>query len=101
LIAAVFLKDERLTANRVLGLVVGFVGVVVLVGFKPSDLAHGNLAGEIALIGSTISYACGAVYARRHIRGLRPMIPAIFQVGFGLLIVSVLALPVRHPPPVP
>jgi len=97
LIAAVFLKDERLTANRVLGLVVGFVGVVVLVGFNPSDLASGNLAGEIALIGSTISYACGAVYARRNIHGLRPMIPAIFQVGFGLLIVSVLAFAFENP----
>ena len=97
LIAAVFLKDERLTANRVLGLVAGFVGVVVLVGFDPSDLASGNLAGEIALIGSTISYACGAVYARRNIHGLRPMIPAIFQVGFGLLIVSVLAFLFENP----
>ena len=75
----------------------GFVGVVVLVGFDPSDLASGNLAGEIALIGSTISYACGAVYARRNIHGLRPMIPAIFQVGFGLLIVSVLAFVFENP----
>ena len=96
-IAAVFLKDERLSANRVLGLVVGFVGVAVLVGFDPSDLASGNLSGEIALIGSTISYACGAVYARRNIHGLRPMIPAIFQVGFGLLIVSVLAFVFENP----
>jgi len=96
-IAAVFLKDERLSANRVLGLVVGFVGVAVLVGFDPSDLASGNLSGEIALIGSTISYACGAVYARRNIHGLRPMIPAIFQVGFGLLIVSVLAFAFENP----
>jgi drug/metabolite transporter (DMT)-like permease len=96
-IAAIFLKDERLTANRVVGLVVGFVGVAVLVGFDPSDLASGNLTGEIALIGSTISYACGAVYARRNIHGLRPMIPAIFQVGFGLLIVSVLAFAFENP----
>jgi drug/metabolite transporter (DMT)-like permease len=96
-IAAVFLKDERLSANRILGLVVGFVGVAVLVGFDPSDLASGNLSGEIALIGSTISYACGAVYARRNIHGLRPMIPAIFQVGFGLLIVSVLAFAFENP----
>jgi drug/metabolite transporter (DMT)-like permease len=97
IIAAIFLKDERLTANRVLGLIVGFVGVTVLVGFNPADLASGNLAGEIALIGSTISYACGAVYARRNIQGLRPMIPAIFQVFFGLVIVSTLAFVFENP----
>jgi drug/metabolite transporter (DMT)-like permease len=97
IIAAIFLNDERLTPNRVLGLAVGFIGVVILVGFDPADLASGNLAGEIALIGSTISYAFGAVYARAHIHGLRPMIPAIFQVAFGLLIVSVLAFAFENP----
>jgi drug/metabolite transporter (DMT)-like permease len=97
IIAAVFLHDERLTANRLIGLVVGFVGVAVLVGFNPEDLASGNLAGEIALIGSTISYAFGAVYSRRNVHGLRPMIPALFQVGFGLLIVSVLAFIFEDP----
>lgn len=97
LIAAVFLRDERITANRVAGLVVGFVGVVILVGFNPAKVASGNMAGEIALIGSTISYACGAVYAKRNIHGLRPMIPAVFQVGFALAMVSVLAFVFEHP----
>jgi drug/metabolite transporter (DMT)-like permease len=97
IIAAVFLRDERLTVNRVVGLAVGFVGVAILVGFNPADLANGNMSGEIALIGSTISYACGAVYARRNIHGLRPMIPALFQVFFGLVIVTVLAFAFENP----
>ena len=97
IIAAVILHDERLTANRVLGLVVGFVGVAILVGFDPSDLASGNLTGEVLLIGSTISYACGAVYAKRNIKGLAPKIPALFQVFFGLMIVSVLAFVFENP----
>jgi drug/metabolite transporter (DMT)-like permease len=97
IIAAVFLHDERLTANRVVGLIVGFVGVAILVGFDPSDLANGNLTGEILLIGSTISYACGAVYAKRHIHGLAPKMPALFQVFFGLVIVSTLAFVFENP----
>jgi drug/metabolite transporter (DMT)-like permease len=97
IIAAIFLRDERLTPNRVLGLAVGFVGVAILVGFNPADLASGDMAGEIALIGSTLSYAVGAVYARRNIHGLRPMIPAIFQVFFGLVITTVLAFVFENP----
>jgi drug/metabolite transporter (DMT)-like permease len=97
LIASVFLRDERITANRVAGLVAGFIGVVILVGFNPAKVASGNLAGEIALIGSTISYACGAVYAKRNIQGLRPMIPALFQVGFALFMVTVLAFVFERP----
>jgi drug/metabolite transporter (DMT)-like permease len=96
-IAAIFLRDERITINRLAGLAVGFVGVAILVGFDPGEVAAGNLAGEIALIGATLSYACGAVYARRNIHGLRPMIPAVFQVGFALTMVSVLAFVFERP----
>jgi drug/metabolite transporter (DMT)-like permease len=96
-IAAIFLHDERITINRLAGLAVGFVGVVILVGFDPAALAAGNLAGEIALIGATLSYACGAVYARRNIHGLRPMIPAVFQVGFALVMVATLTLVFERP----
>jgi len=96
-IAAIFLRDERITINRLAGLAVGFVGVAILVGFDPAEVAAGDLAGEIALIGATLSYACGAVYARRNIHGLRPMIPAVFQVGFALTMVSVLAFVFERP----
>ncbi len=97
LIAAVFLRDERITVTRLAGLVVGFVGVAILVGFDPAAIAGGDLAGEIALVGATLSYACGAVYARRNVHGLRPMIPAVFQVFFGLVIVSTLMLVFERP----
>ena len=96
-IAAIFLRDERITLNRLAGLAVGFVGVAILVGFDPADIARNDAAGEIALVGSTISYACGAVYARRNIHGLRPMIPALFQVGFALVMVLVLAFVFERP----
>ena len=96
-IAAIFLRDERITINRLAGLAVGFVGVAILVGFDPAEVAAGDLAGEIALIGATLSYACGAVYARRNIHGLRPMIPAVFQVGFALTMVSLLAVVFERP----
>ena len=96
-IAAIFLRDERITINRLAGLAVGFVGVAILVGFDPAEVAGGDLAGEIALIGATLSYACGAVYARRNIHGLRPMIPAVFQVTFALAMVTALAFVFERP----
>jgi drug/metabolite transporter (DMT)-like permease len=96
-IAAIFLRDERITLNRLAGLAVGFVGVAILVGFDPADVASADLAGELALIGSTISYAVGAVYSRRNIHGLRPMIPALFQVAFALVMVTVLAFVFERP----
>lgn len=96
-IAALFLKGETVTINRVAGLVVGFIGVAVLVGLDVTDLGSANTLGELALIGATISYAIGNVYNKAHVHGLRPMIPALFQVFFGLLVTGALAFLFEHP----
>lgn len=94
-IAALFLHDEPITVNRLVGLVVGFVGVVILTSRRLGG--ESDIAGEIALIGSAIAYAAGNVYAKRHVHGLRPMIPALFQVGIAFAIVLVLAVLIEHP----
>ena len=92
-VAALVLHDEPMTVNRVVGLIVGYAGVVVLVSRGLTALATSDsFAGELALLASTVLYGVGAVYARLNTRGLRPMIPALFQVGFAFVIVSVLAL---------
>jgi drug/metabolite transporter (DMT)-like permease len=101
LIAAAVLADERITGNRVVGLVIGFIGVAILVGFDPGVIAGTDLAAALALIGSSISYAVGAVYARRFVHGLRPMIPALVQVGFALLISAGLAVIFEWPITIP
>ena len=95
--AAVFLPNERLTPARLVGLIVGFIGVAILVGFDPGDVAGTDPLAGLALIGATISYAAGGVYAKRSIHGLRPMIPAVFQVGFAFVIVAVLAFAFEAP----
>ncbi|HSL97109.1 MAG TPA: DMT family transporter [Candidatus Deferrimicrobiaceae bacterium] len=97
-VAALFLHDEPITVNRLVGLVVGYGGVIILVSRGLTGLGGDDaLVGEIALLGSTVSYGVGAVYSRRNIRGLRPMIPALFQVLFAFLIVTVLALVFERP----
>src|SRR6185503_8526902 len=97
-LAALTFDDEPITLNRLVGVVVGYVGVVVLVApGLIGALSGSEFTGEVALLGSTLAYAVGAVYARRHIRGLRPMIPAVFQVGFAFVMVAVLAFTFENP----
>lgn len=96
-VAAVFLHDEPISLGRVAGLAVGIVGVIILVGFDPGAAARSDPAGGLAIVVATISYACGAVYARRNLRDVRPTIPAAFQVGFGFLIMATLALVMERP----
>jgi drug/metabolite transporter (DMT)-like permease len=95
-LSAFFLHDEPLRVNGLVGLVVGFVGVVIVTS-RGLTAEGSSLTGEIALLGAALSYACGAVYARRNVRGLAPMIPAAFQVTFAAIITGVCALLFEHP----
>lgn len=96
ILAPVFIHDEPLRVNGIVGLVVGFIGVVVLTSRELTG-AGSNLLSDLALVGSSVSYAAGAVYSRRNVRGLDPMIPATFQVTFAALMTAAIALLLEHP----
>lgn len=96
-LAPLFLPDERITPARVAGLAVGFAGVILLVAPDLVNLSDADLTGELMMLGSSVCYGIGNVYSRRNVHGLRPMIPALFQVSFAALIVVPLALLVDRP----
>jgi drug/metabolite transporter (DMT)-like permease len=95
-LSSVFLADEPMRVNGVVGLVVGFIGVVIITSRGLSGEGS-SVTGELALLGAAFSYACGAVYSRRNVRGLPPMIPAVFQVTFAAIITGVIALLIEEP----
>jgi drug/metabolite transporter (DMT)-like permease len=94
-LAPLFIHDEPLRLNGIVGLAIGFIGVVVLTSRELSGA--GDLVSDIALVGSSVSYAAGAVYSRRNVRGLHPMVPAVFQVTFAMLITGAVALLIEQP----
>jgi drug/metabolite transporter (DMT)-like permease len=96
-IAALLLPAEKITANAILGVLIGLAGVAVVVGFNPASLAGTELVAQLALIGAAASYALGGVYARRNVHGLRPMIPAFLQVSFALVMTAIPALLFERP----
>ena len=95
--AALMLTDERISINKIIGVLVGFAGVAILVGFDPSQIGRGEFMGELALIAACVSYGFAGVFARKYLTGYRPMIPALFEVGIALVMVSVLAFAVENP----
>ncbi len=94
--APLFIHDEPLRLNAIVGLVVGFLGVVVLTSRELGGVSF-DLMSDLALVGAAVSYGAGAVYARRNVRGLPPMVPATFQVTFAFLVSAVVALVLEHP----
>ena len=95
-LSALFLPDEPIRVNGLIGLAVGFVGVVIITSPGLTE-AGGSPIGELALLGAAFSYAVGAVYSRRNVRGLAPMIPAVFQVSFAALITGTIAILTEQP----
>ena len=93
-IAALFLSDEPITMNRIAGLLIGFVGVVLVT--NPSGFGTDAVA-QLAVLCAALSYAAGGVYARRFVTGLRPMIPAVVQVSFAFVISAFLAVALEQP----
>jgi drug/metabolite transporter (DMT)-like permease len=95
-LAPLFIHDEPMRLGGILGLAVGFGGVVVLTSRGLTGTGS-DLVSELALIGSSVSYAAGAVYSRRNVRGVPPMIPAVFQVTFAAIITGAIALAFERP----
>lgn len=96
-LSAMFLRDEPMRVNGVAGLLIGFVGVVIITSRGLDGTDDSPLIGQLALLGATFSYAAGAVYSRRNVRGLPTILPAVFQVTFAAAITSVLALALEQP----
>jgi drug/metabolite transporter (DMT)-like permease len=88
LVAHVATQDDKLTPGRAVGLVAGFIGVVVLIGPDMLREFGTNALAELACLAASCAYAFGAVYARR----LRAHSP--FTIATGQLTMSaVLLLP--------
>lgn len=66
-IAHLTFKDERITAQKVAGLALGFLGVVVLASRSWVDgrIVTGNLAGQLAIVVASFFYAAFGVYSRK------------------------------------
>ncbi len=95
-LSSLFLPDEPIRVNGLVGLLVGFVGVLIITSRGLSG-SGGSIEGELALIGATVCYAAGAVYSRRNVRGLPAVIPAVFQVTFAAVVAGAFALILEHP----
>jgi drug/metabolite transporter (DMT)-like permease len=81
--AAVFaffaFRDQRSTGLRLVGVLVGFVGVALLVGAQPS----GNLLAALAVVFTAACYAAGILHTGGRLGNEAPL-----AVAFGNLLVA-------------
>ncbi len=91
-VAGILLPDERPTPLKLFGVVLGFVGVVVMIGI-PALGGVGSLFAQLAIVAATISYAFAGVYGRRFKSlGINPVVTAAGQVTASTLILLPITL---------
>jgi drug/metabolite transporter (DMT)-like permease len=72
-IAHLYLHDDRISLPKILGLFLGFAGVVVLMLQDLDPNSHNSIIGQAAVLVASFFYAASSVYARlktEHVPGL-------------------------------
>jgi drug/metabolite transporter (DMT)-like permease len=92
LIAHFLLQDDKMTAPKVLGLLMGFAGVVILMS-KDIGTSLGSLLGQVAVVLASLFYAGSGVYARKTtqampsiMRSAGPLLPATVVMWLTMFI---------------
>jgi drug/metabolite transporter (DMT)-like permease len=99
IVAAIWLK-ERLTPQRVVGLVLGVAGVALLVGWSPIVLTGPVLFAVGASLLAALFYGLGGVYTKAHLGGTPPFALAIGQqLGATVLLLPLAGATLPATPP--
>ena len=98
LVAGFFLTDERFSVLRVLGVVVGFSGVILLVGPEALGSLGADFWAQLCALGAALSYGFASVFGRRF-RELKvdPVMVATGQVTMSSLVLWPIALWIDGP----
>jgi drug/metabolite transporter (DMT)-like permease len=88
--------DERLSARRIVGVIIGLIGVVVLrePGLAQSD---GETVGMLLCLAAALSYGFSGLWGRRMLSGVAPLTSATCQLIMSSVAMAVIAAAVDQP----
>lgn len=91
-------SDEKMTARRLAGVVVGFAGVAVMIGPDLLRAIGSDTLAQLACVIASLSYALAGVWARRFKgMGLSPATVTTGQLTVGTLVMLPLVLAIDQP----
>lgn len=89
-LAVAALPEERLSATRLVGLVTGFVGVVLVVGPWDQNPLTSSVSGQLACLLAAACYGVALVYMRRFVtnRGVPTIVLATSQLTIATVMLA-------------
>lgn len=87
LLAVLFLAEERATVTKIVGVLIGFVGVVIICRPWEINIAAANMEGVMYIVAGSLCLGAAFVYANKFIVPLKIPAAALttYQLGLGLL----------------
>ncbi len=82
-LAHFYLPDERITAKRIIGVAMGFVGVAIVFSHQLTIAGKGALLGSIALVMSAFCGSYGNVLVKAYGTQIEPFVLAAGQMVCG------------------
>jgi drug/metabolite transporter (DMT)-like permease len=92
LLAVLFIPEEKATILKIVGTLVGFVGVFIIGRPSGDDLLSTNMEGVFYMVLGSLSVGASFVYAKKYVIPLKLNAAALatYQLGFGLLILAII-----------
>lgn len=90
LLAIIFIKEEKVTFSRSLGIIVGFMGVFLIAKPFSSDLSNTNIEGVFYIVLGSLVVGSSFVYAKKYISPLKMHFAALTTYQLGFAVVSLL-----------
>ena len=85
-VASSLLVDEKVTGNKLLGVIIGFVGTVVMLGESALAGIGTHFMGQLAVLAAALCYAFAGVYGRRFkSMDVHPIVAATGQLSCSSL----------------
>ncbi|HEY5099093.1 MAG TPA: DMT family transporter [Gaiellaceae bacterium] len=98
ILAVCFVPTERSSGWRLVGVLLGLVGVGILAGVHPQGGWHGTI-GIAAIVVASVSYAAANLYAGRRMSVGGPVLAAVSMTGASVLLLplALATLPTHAP----
>ena len=96
--AHILTRDEKITMLKMLGVIIGFAGVAIMIGYEAFGGVGKSIYGQLAVLGAAVSYSLAGIYGRRfHQLGIKPMVTATGQVTASSVLLIPMALLIEKP----
>ena len=95
-VIAHFYNHEKLTGGKTIGILLGFGGVIVMIGYESLAGIGMNTLAQVAMLGATFCYAFAGAYTQR-IKEYTPTVISAGQVTISSVIMFLLMVLIDRP----